>query len=98
MVPTDSRVHLTLVSLSEWPLVPLLFFSNINKSLCEALLLTFPETSLKPLSNPVCFFFLNEENDLRLQKSHVKYDLLKFGFSNMVVNTWSSLYTELGCF
>ena len=30
-------------------------------------------------------------NDLRLQKSHVKYDLRKFGFSNRVVNTWNSL-------
>jgi len=30
-------------------------------------------------------------NDLRLQKSHVKYDLHKFGFANRVVNTWNSL-------
>jgi len=30
-------------------------------------------------------------NDLRLQKSHVKYDLQKFGFTNRVVNTWNSL-------
>ena len=30
-------------------------------------------------------------NDLRLQKSHVKYDLRKFGFVNRVVNTWNSL-------
>jgi len=28
---------------------------------------------------------------LRLQKSHVKYDLRKFGFANRVVNTWNSL-------
>jgi len=30
-------------------------------------------------------------NYLRLQKSHVKYDLHKFGFANRVVNTWNSL-------
>jgi len=30
-------------------------------------------------------------NDLRLLKSHVKYDLHKFGFPNRVVNTWNSL-------
>ena len=28
---------------------------------------------------------------MRLQKSHVKYDLRKFNFSNRVVNTWNSL-------
>jgi len=28
---------------------------------------------------------------LRFQKSHVKYDLQKFNFSNRVVNTWNSL-------
>ena len=34
---------------------------------------------------------ITRENDLRLQKSHVKYDLRKFGFANRVVNTWNSL-------
>jgi len=29
---------------------------------------------------------------LRLQKSHVKYDLRKSNFSNRVVNTWNSLH------
>jgi len=33
---------------------------------------------------------VTRENDLRLKKSYVKYDLLKFGF-NIVVNTWNSL-------
>jgi len=28
---------------------------------------------------------------MTLQKSHVKYDLRKFNFSNTVVNTWNSL-------
>jgi len=28
---------------------------------------------------------------MRLEKSHVKYDLRKFSFSNMVVNIWNSL-------
>ena len=28
---------------------------------------------------------------MRLEKSRVKYDLRKFGFSNRVVNTWNSL-------
>jgi len=35
--------------------------------------------------------YVTRGNDLRLQKSHVKYDLRKFGFSNRVVNTWNSL-------
>jgi len=30
-------------------------------------------------------------NDLRLEKSRVKYDLLEFSFSDRVVNTWNSL-------
>jgi len=30
-------------------------------------------------------------NDMRLEKSRVKYDLRKFTFSNRVVNTWNSL-------
>ena len=30
-------------------------------------------------------------NDFRLQKLRVRYDLHKFGFSSMVVNTWNSL-------
>jgi len=30
-------------------------------------------------------------NDMRLEKSRVKYDLRKFSFSNRVVNTWNSL-------
>jgi len=34
---------------------------------------------------------ITRRNDLRLQKSHVKYDLRKFGFTNRVVNTWNSL-------
>ena len=28
---------------------------------------------------------------MRLQKSLVKYDLRKFGFTNRVINTWDSL-------
>ena len=37
--------------------------------------------------------FVTRGNDLRLEKSQVKYDLQKFGFTNMVflVNTWDSL-------
>ena len=35
--------------------------------------------------------YVTTGNDLRLQKSRVKYDLRKFGFSNRVVNTWNSL-------
>jgi len=30
-------------------------------------------------------------NDMRLEKSRVKYDLRKFSFSNNVVNIWNSL-------
>ena len=30
-------------------------------------------------------------NDMRLEKSRVKYDLRKFSFSNRVVNIWKSL-------
>jgi len=30
-------------------------------------------------------------NDMRLEKSRVKYDLRKFSFSNRVVNIWNSL-------
>jgi len=29
-------------------------------------------------------------NDMRLEKSYVKYDLRKFSYSNRVVNTWNS--------
>jgi len=35
--------------------------------------------------------FVTRGNDLRLQKSHVKYDLHKFVFFIRVVNTWNSL-------
>jgi len=35
--------------------------------------------------------YVTRVNDLRLQKSHVEYNLRKFGFSNRVVNIWNSL-------
>jgi len=35
--------------------------------------------------------YVTRGNDLRLQKSHVKYDLRKFNFSNRVVNRWNGL-------
>ena len=35
--------------------------------------------------------FVTRGNDMRLEKSQVKYDLRKFGFTNRVVNTWNSL-------
>ena len=35
--------------------------------------------------------FVTPGNDLRLEKSQVKYDLRKFGFTNRLVNTWNSL-------
>ena len=35
--------------------------------------------------------YVTRGNDLRLQKSHVRCNLRKFGFSNRVVNTWNSL-------
>jgi len=34
---------------------------------------------------------MTDGNDPRLEKSQVKYDLRKFGFTNRVVNTWNSL-------
>jgi len=41
--------------------------------------------------------FVTRGNDLRLEKSHVKYkyDVRKFGLSNGAVNTWNSLPTGL---
>jgi len=36
-------------------------------------------------------------NDLRLQKSHVKYGLHRFGIANRVVNTWNSLPNWVVC-
>jgi len=33
------------------------------------------------------------ENDLRLQKSRLKYDMRKFYFTNRVVDQWNSLPT-----
>jgi len=35
--------------------------------------------------------YVTRGNDLRLQKSRVKYNLLKFSFSNRVLNTGNSL-------
>ena len=35
--------------------------------------------------------YVTRENDLRLQKLWVRYDLRKFGFPNRVVNKWNSL-------
>ena len=35
--------------------------------------------------------FVTRGNDLRLEKSQVKYNLRKFGFTNRVVKTWTSL-------
>ena len=35
--------------------------------------------------------FVTRGKDLRLEKSQVKYDLRKFGFTNRVMNTWNSL-------
>jgi len=35
--------------------------------------------------------FVTRDNNLRLEKSQVKYDLRKFGFTKRVGNTWSSL-------
>ena len=34
---------------------------------------------------------VTRENNLRLEKSHVKYNVQKFNFSIRVVNTWNSL-------
>jgi len=34
---------------------------------------------------------VSKGNDMRLEKSRVKYDLRKISFSNRVVNTWNSL-------
>ena len=54
----QSRVHLTLVSLSEWPLVPLLFFSNINKSWSP--IIHFPWDILKTIKS--CLFILSSKD------------------------------------
>jgi len=35
--------------------------------------------------------YVTRGNGMRLPKSHVKYDLRKFNFSNMVINTWNNL-------
>jgi len=35
--------------------------------------------------------YVTRGNDMRLENSHVKYDLRKFSFSNRVVNIWNSL-------
>jgi len=35
--------------------------------------------------------YVTRENDLRLQKLRVRYDLRKCGFSNRVINKWNSL-------
>jgi len=35
--------------------------------------------------------YVTRRNDMKLEKSRVKYDLQKFSFSNRVVNTWNSL-------
>jgi len=39
--------------------------------------------------------FVTRGNDLRLEKSQVKYDLRKSGFTNRVVNMWK--FAKLGC-
>ena len=35
--------------------------------------------------------YVTRENDLRLQKLRVRYDLRKFGFSDRMVNKWNIL-------
>jgi len=35
--------------------------------------------------------YVTTGNDMRLHKSHIKYDLRKFGFRSRVVKTWNSL-------
>jgi len=40
--------------------------------------------------------YVTRGNDLRLEKSQVKYDIRKFGFTNRVVNTWNSLPNWVG--
>jgi len=42
--------------------------------------------------------FVTPGNDLRLEKSQVKYDLRKFGFTNRVVNREHvEQFAKLGC-
>lgn len=38
-----------------------------------------------------CCVHVARENDLRLQKSHAKYELRKFCFTNRAVNIWNNL-------
>jgi len=72
--------------------IPTLHYGRITGDMIDAykIITGKYQTSVAPTLNNENEY-VTRGNDLRLQKSHVKYDLHKFKFSNRVVNTWNNL-------